>query len=287
MAQAPLRRVEQSGVHERLPTPLYHQIYVILRDKIYDGSHADEALLPGEQELMRMFGVSRITAKRALDELAAAGLAVRERGRGTRVRFQAPSPPIRSSAEGLFENLLMMGLKTEVQLLEFGYVKASDDVARALQIESGDVVQRAVRVRRLKGEPFSYLTTAVPEHIGRSYGRRDLASRPLLALLERCGVVVSSAEQVISPVLADTRVAPLLEVELGSALLRISRIVYDQLDHPVEYIIGLYRPDRYQYQMMLSRVQAGNHNKWSPVAEAAGLPSRRGSELTSNREKKQ
>ncbi len=265
MQQATLLMAERDGVDARLPTPIYHQIYVLLRDKIYDGSYADDALLPGEQELVRSFGVSRITAKRALDELAAAGLAVRQQGRGTRVRFKAPSPPVRSSVEGLLENLLMMGLKTEVRLLEFAYVSATAPVAHALKCDDGATVQRAVRVRSVEGEPFSHLTTYVPEDIGRSYDRKDLATKPLLALLERCGVVVSSAEQTITATLADTRVAPLLEVEVGSPLLRISRIVCSQRNRPVEYITALYRPDRYQYQMMLSRVQVGENNTWSPV----------------------
>ena len=66
-----------------LPTPLYHQIYLILRDRIRAGVLARNALLPGEQELGRLFNVSRITVKRALNELAADGLISRHRGRGS------------------------------------------------------------------------------------------------------------------------------------------------------------------------------------------------------------
>ena len=72
-------------VDDQLRTPLYHQIYLVLRDKIVDGVFGANDIVPGEQEVVRQFGVSRITAKRALDELAASGLVVRERGRGTRV----------------------------------------------------------------------------------------------------------------------------------------------------------------------------------------------------------
>jgi GntR family transcriptional regulator len=124
-------------VDERLPTPLYHQIYLILRSKILDGTYGRDDRLPGEQEIVRQFGVSRITAKRALDELAAAGLAVRERGRGTKVRYIRPAQPLTSSVEGLLENLLVMGLETKVKLLEFAYVQAFDDVAEALECASG------------------------------------------------------------------------------------------------------------------------------------------------------
>ena len=160
---------------------------------------------------------------------------------------------------------MAMGLQTEVTLLEFGYVEPGVAVAQALQCTMGEKVQRAVRVRRLEGEPFSYLTTYVPEDIGASFDREDLASTALLTLLERCGVEVSRAEQTITATLADAAVASRLKVDLGSPLLRITRIVYDQQDRPVEYIVGLYRPDRYQYRMALSRVQTDRANAWSPT----------------------
>lgn len=255
------------GVDERLPTPLYHQIFLILRDKILDGSYAHDSVVPSEQELGTMFGVSRITAKRALDELAASDLVVRQRGRGTRVRYQAPSPPVRSSVEGLLENLLAMGLETEVRLLAFGYVRAAPAVARALACPAGTTVQRAERVRLLEGDPFSYLTTYVPEAIGRTYSQDDLAGQPLLVLLERQGITVNRAEQTIGATLADNTVAPLLDVGVGSPLLRINRIVYDQTERPVEYITALYRPDRYQYRMDMTRVHTteSRNASWSPA----------------------
>ncbi len=252
------------AIDERLRTPLYHQIYLVLRNKIVDGELGDGDLLPSEEETARAFGVSRITAKRALNELAEDGLVIRERGRGTRVTRKAPAPPVRASVEGLLENLMAMGLETEVELLEFGYCRPGDEVRAALGCGPDEQVQRTVRIRRLEGEPFSYLTTYVPEKIGRTYDRDELASTPLLTLLERGGVVVGRAEQTITATLADATVAPRLGVDLGAPLLRIGRVVFDQQDRPVEHITGLYRPDRYQYRMELSRVQTDHANAWSP-----------------------
>ena len=165
-----------------MPTPLYHQIYLVLRTKIIDGEYAGGDLLPSEEETARSRWVSSISAKRALNELAEDGL-----------------------------------------------------VQRALGCGFGDRVRRAVRLRRLEGEPFSHLTTYVPEDIGGTYGRDDLASTPLLTLLER-----------------------------GAPLLRIGRIVYDRRERAVEYITGLYRPDRYRYRTNLSRVRTDRANAWSP-----------------------
>ncbi len=252
---------------DRLPTPLYHQVFLILRDKILSGEFTFDSARLSELETSETFGVSRITAKRALNELADAGFVKRERGRGTRVIYHAPTPPIGAGVEGLLENLLVMGLETQVRLRGFQYIKPDAEVARALQVDNDAEVQRAVRVRAMDDEPFSYLTTFVPEHIGRSYNRDDLASRPLLSLLERSGIVVGRAEQTITATLSDIEVSAALEIELGSPLLGIQRIVYDQGERPVEFIKALYRPDRYQYRMTLSRVGDERSRSWSVAGD--------------------
>lgn len=253
------------SVDESSPTPLYHQIFLIIRDRIYDGTFAFESVVPGEYELCSIFGVSRITAKRALDELAVAKLVVRRKGRDTRVCLRVVSPPVHYSVDGFLENLLAMGLKTEVDFLGLEYLEASASVALALNCEPGTTVQHVIRVRRLENAPFSYLMTWVPEDVGRTYSRKDVETKPLLMLLEHGGVVVSRAEQTITATVADAGVAQALDVEIGAPLLRISRVVYDQTDRPVEYIIALYRPDRYQFRMNLTREQEDERKTWSPV----------------------
>ena len=77
------------------PTPLYHQLYTVLRERIVRGDFAPSQTLPGEQELAKLFDVSRITVKRALNELAASGLVSRHRGRGT-IGRRRPLAPIRA-----------------------------------------------------------------------------------------------------------------------------------------------------------------------------------------------
>jgi GntR family transcriptional regulator len=255
-----------AGVDDKLPTPMYHQIYLILRNKIIEKEFVEGDLLPSEKETCRAFGVSRITAKRALNELADGGWVVRERGRGTRVTHKGVAAPLDADVEGMLENIMAMGLETDVRLIEFDYVTPNDHIAAVLECAAGDKVQRALRVRSLDGAPFSHLVTYVPEQVGRCFDRDDLASTPLLALLERSGVIVSRAEQTLTATLADAPVATLLEVELGSPLLAIRRTVFDQQNRPVEYITGLYRPDRYQYRLNLSRVQSDAAKTWSPTS---------------------
>ncbi|MFD1695864.1 GntR family transcriptional regulator [Roseibium aestuarii] len=262
-AKAPAARLNPTG-----PVPLYHQIFLILRNQIYGGDLAAGQLVPSEQDLSIEFGVSRITAKRALNELADAGLVIRERGRGTRVLQRPPSPAVTSSIEGWLENVSLMGLSTEATVLEFTYLPASEDIAHALDLATGDEVQRAVRVRRLNGEPMSYLVTYVPADIGRDYDHEDLNRIPLLHLLERAGVEVESARQTITATLADTDVAAALETHPGNPLIEVRRVVRDRHERPVEYIRALYRPDLYHFELSMRRITEDGDARWTTTSSA-------------------
>jgi GntR family transcriptional regulator len=94
----------------------------------------------------------------------------------------------------------------------------------------------------------------VPADLSRRFGRRELAREPILLLLEAAGVRIGRAVQSISACPASAPVAAQLGVRRGSALLAVDRLVYDTEERPVQWLQGLYRPDRYQYQMQLSRV---------------------------------
>jgi GntR family transcriptional regulator len=253
-----------------LPLPKYHQVYLVLREQLREGRFDDG--LPGEMALMGQFGVARVTVRRALSQLAQEGLIQREPGRGTRpVKGRAPAAPLHSESlatgqqarlTGLLENLVTMGLRTKAKVLSVERMRAPVDVAAALQLQAGEVVQKAERVRSTPEGPLSHITTWVPESISAGFGKRELAQKPILLLLEESGVKVGRAEQTISARLADVLMAQHLDVAVGSALLAVRRLIYDEDDRPVQWLHGLYRPDRYEYQMQLSRVGSIDAKVW-------------------------
>ncbi len=246
-----------------LPLPKYHQIYLVLREQLHDGRF--DAGLPGELALTQQFGVARVTVRRALAKLAGEGLIARSRGRGTVPikAASAPRPPERKAhLNGLLENLVSMGLRTSVKVISVERVAASAEVADALRLSRGDAVQKAVRVRRTAEGPLSHITTFVPLDLARHFGRRELASKPILVLLEESGVRVGRAVQTISARLADADIARHLDVAVGSALLAVRRQIFDVDERPVQWLHGLYRPDRYQYEMALSRVGGIDARVW-------------------------
>ncbi len=253
---------------QALPLPKYHRIYLVLREQLDDGRFAGG--LPGEHALMQQFGVARVTVRRALGQLAAEGLISREPGRGTRP-IEVPGGISTLNNErgerkahltGLLENLVSMGLKTSVKVLEVSGITASESVAGALGIPTGTEVQKAVRVRSTREGPLSLITTYVPQHLANSFGRRELSRKPILLLLEESGVRVGRAHQTISAKLADASTAEHLDVSVGTALLAVRRLIYDEDDRPIQWLHGLYRPDRYEYQMELSRVGSIDAKVW-------------------------
>lgn len=251
-----------------MPLPKYHQVYLVLREQLADGRFADG--VPGELALAGQFGVARVTVRKALERLVAEGLVERAPGRGTTPVRRAP--PAGQPLTGLLENIVNLGLRTTVRVLSCEELPAPPAVAAALGVADGTPLQKAVRVRAMPEGPVSHITTWVPAALARGIGRRALERQPLLLLLEAQGVRIGRAEQTIGARLADAAVARELEVAVGSALLAVQRRVFDADERPVQWLQGLYRPDRYQYQMQLSRVGGLDAKVWVSREPAAPTP---------------
>lgn len=253
--------------------PLYHQIYVVLRQQIVEGRFG-QGPLPGEIDLAKQFHASRVTMRRVFDRLVQEGLVRRHRGLGT---FVNPHPVRPAAAAGedrgtsLLDNIIDMGQKTSVKVISMDEVHATPDVAESLQIEPGDPVVKIVRVRHYRNRPLSHITVYLPADLGRPITRQSLEEKPVLRLLEAGGVKLGRASQVLSARLADVVVAPLLDVPVGGALLAVRRVVKDQAGRPVQLLLGQYRPDRYEYRMELSPAGVDSANVWVESETRPGL----------------
>lgn len=246
------------------PTPLYHRIYLVLREQILDRKFDPDKPMPSEIELARAYSVSRVTLRKTMERLEREGLILRQRGRGTFAVPPSSQTPVQADVSGLVENLLAMGLSTQVKVLEFEYTQTPPDAASDMGVAPGTIAQRAVRLRSLKDRPFSYAETWVREDIGRTYSAEDMATTPLLRLFEMAGVKIAGAHQKVMARSADYVVADLLGVEVGSALLCIKRVVRDENGAAVERIRALYRPDVYEFELNLTLGQGPDGTLWQP-----------------------
>ena len=232
--------------------PLYHQIFLALRDEIVSGVRAYGSAVPTEHQLSDRFGVSRITARRALDELSEMGLVERRRRIGTRVIHRARPAAIDADIDQTVESLLAFGRDTAVRVLALGAAPADAAVAEALGLAPDTPVLRAVRVRYRDDAPLGRIVSYTPLRFADVLTEAALTATPLLELLRRSGARIGSGSQTISALSADPALVEALALEPRAAVLRVERRMQDDDGTPLLLTIADYRADRYRISVDLS-----------------------------------
>lgn len=202
------------------------------------------AILPGERELAASCGVSRMTVRRALDELATRRVVERRHGAGTYVRHPAAAQPL--MATSFHEDMRRRGFAPSSRLVSAESETSDDALAAALEISTGEAVLVVRRLRLADDEPIGLETLHVP--LGRVPGLTggDLAEGSYYALLrERYGRRIASGRQLVRPVVPDDGAATLLGIAPGTAAFGFQRVSRDDRGEVVEQVDALYRADRY------------------------------------------
>ena len=119
-----------------------------------------------------------------------------------------------------------------------------------------------MRLRHHEDEPFSYSQIYLTAEAAKFLPNKDLGDAPILLHLEKNGYLASNADQILTATLAHDPVASHLAVPIGSALFQLRRIVFDKSEQPFIHQMSLYRPDKYEYYMRLSRNSASTRPHW-------------------------
>lgn len=266
--------MDRIAVRRELGSPLHHQIYLVLADGISTGRYGVGEVLPTEEQLTRMFSVSRITVRRAMESLHDAGLIERGAGRRTVVRPQI-GRTMRMAMNSVIENIVAYGTETDAEVMEFGYVEARGFAREHLWQATERPVQRAVRVRSHEGTPIMHLTSYVPAALGETFTADDLGRVALFQLLARAGAHLARGDQVVSATLADPTVASRLGIKVGAALIDMRRLMFDQKGRAVEYLEMLAIPDRMTMRMELGFGQPAPAQPTSAKAKRKSPPNNR------------
>ncbi|MBK6008070.1 GntR family transcriptional regulator [Ramlibacter ginsenosidimutans] len=236
-------------------SPLYQQIKGLILQSLEAGEWKPGEAIPSEIELAARFRVSQGTVRKAIDELAAENLVVRRQGKGTfvathaerhtRYRFLRLVPDSGGGGEGAAQR----------NILECRRQRASAEVARSLQLRTGDPVLQVRRVLSFAGVPTILEDLWLPGHPFKGLTAEQLAAHqgPTYALFEvEFGVRMVRAEEKIRAVAADVQQAALLGVAPGAPLLSVERLSYTYNDVPMELRRGLYRTDSHHYRNELN-----------------------------------
>ena len=241
------------ALQQDLPTPLYFRLYSLLKNAILDGTIANGAQMPTEQQLAETFGVSRITAKRAMDELAAEDMVQRRRGRGTHVTYEYTPKPVRAPLVGMLQEIESMARHSDVKVIECKKQTPPGKIRELLGLEEKDKALHLLRVRSRDGQPFGYYSSWTAG-LTKPVSKRDFLKSTRLAIFRRQGLKLSHVTQTISAVAANEELARHLQTDEGApmiSLVRHSFITVRKQEQLVDHLQVFYHPDRFQYQMDL------------------------------------
>jgi GntR family transcriptional regulator len=234
---------------------LYAQIQAALVARFGVDLHPGDKL-PTEDSLIDEYGVSRITVRRALQNLASKGFIVTKRGIGSFVATPALSQPL-TALTSFVEDMDAHGFNTTARVLVVEEITAPAHVREALELPLGAKVVRIERVRLAAGQPVSLDETYLPLHLGRLVAQGDLENEPIFDLLEkRHDTPLVEAAYALKASTADSPTAAALDVDEGSAILRIERTSFTTGQKPVDYEILHYRGDAMTFTMRLPRAGA-------------------------------
>ena len=246
MVAAPVMRELDITLDRNSPVPLYHQLAQSIEQAITSGVLAPGDRLENELSLTSRLGLSRPTARQAIQELVKKGLLVRKRGVGTQVvRSQFRRDERLSS---LNEDLAKAGRRPGTRLLELSVGRLDPDVRDAVDVTE----QEFTKIRRLRladDVPLAILTNYLPAHL--EINEADLQRKGLYACLRSLGINLKIAHQRISARLMTEEEAELLDVETPAACLTVDRIAYDDVGQFVEFGRHVYHAAHYSIQSSL------------------------------------
>lgn len=234
---------EMSGI------PLYVQVREKLRSEMSQMEPGDP--LPPELELEQRFKVSRITVRRAVEDLAAEGLLIRQRGKGTFVQRPKLTHEL-SMITSWTDQLKTLGFSPKTVHRKILREKASSHLAETLRLQPGEPVIRIQRVRLADREPISYMINYVPAALLPGFLGRKFNEESLYEVMEKdYGLWPAVAVDTVGTRPASEEESDALRIERKAPVLSVRRVSYLESGAPLELAIVASRGDRYQYQVTL------------------------------------
>ena len=243
----------QAGrVDPSVPGPGDQPKYLWLREEVMDiiESLPRGAAIPSERELSSRLGSSRMTLRRALDELERDGYLVRRQGAGT---FTArPKILQRLRVMSFTDDMARRGMSSSSRMFSSSVGASGARLGARLRVSPADPVLTVGRLRLADGEPMAIEWLSVPQALVPGLAGEELENRSFYKLLaERYGIEIAGGTQTMEPTVTDEDDSRLLDVPIHSPALSVERITWTESRQVIEFVRSIYRGDRYRFEVEL------------------------------------
>lgn len=239
------------SIDKTQPTPAYLQLTERLVDAIHSGALAPGSALPSERGLATDLGLSRMTVRRAFEQLVEAGLVEQRQGSGTYVKGQALEQVI-DRVLGFTDEARHLGFVAGTTMVRTSVIAADEVVAEALGVPLGADVLRLVRLRTASDEPLAIQDAHLPTSlIGLSLELLAESGSLYHSLEQQFGIKPVSAHQTIGARTPTSNECRLLGIGKDVPVLALERITSGADGKPFEYVRSAYRGDIYRMALDL------------------------------------
>ena len=244
---------KETPLKRKSSTPLYRQLDAIMREKVYSGEWQPNEIIPSENELARLYGLSRMTARMVVTQLTQEGLLYRVHGKGTFVADEKITAQSLSYV-GVREQMEQMGYKTSTRILRIERAPVSEKIAHRFGLEPNEPFCSIERLRLLDGVPFSLHFTYIPSKLCPGLEKKDLAGKQLCDILhEDYDLTRRHVVETLESIAATEYESDLLEVNRGFHLLMLKNFISGDKDHPFEFSKILFRGDKIKLKFIYER----------------------------------
>lgn len=228
----------------------YDEIAEDIRNGIISGKYNPNEQLPLEKEMCEQYGVSRITIKKAVDELVVQGLVIKRRGSGTFVKALNDSDVQELSLARQFEGFSETNKDRKVssEIIQFEVVHPTEEIATKLKITCDDFVYYVVRARFADNEPHVIDYTYMP--IGLIPGiKKDVLVKSIYSYIEKdLGLKIKSAHRIIRAILPSELEQKWLEIAENFPVLEVEQVGFLDNGQPFEYSKSHHRSDKIEFR---------------------------------------
>lgn len=230
--------------------PLYFQLKELFLEKIENEELKEGDMIPSENELQRIYGISRATVRKSIDLLVNRGFMEKRRGKGTFVKLrkiQENLPFLKSFTEE------MIGRSATKIVLLAEYQTVSTKLTAILGVPPQEEVFHLKRLMLVDNQPLGILDSFIPRKFKLSLN--EDYTKSLYRIMERCGIKIEEAEQTIETSTSTREEIKLMGLKAPFPTLIIKRLTYTVNEEVVEYVKGTYHGDRYRYSINLKRLR--------------------------------